>query len=374
MPTPEQSQAISIRVKHTHRSKYNNQRRHDLRIGHQPSYVASDRTEQNRVLVALPAPAIITADAKQLRQLTNPTREMRADAAVATIGIITFGLAAQAIFSVLSPDQQDAAYMEIAQRTADEHGTTVRGLVVHVDETAPHAHVVWDCRSYEGVPMSRLMKGSRLQDIAAEVIKEFAPEIVRGVRKSVRIDRGDKSSQIYNRSVQQLHNDLPLELAAKRKELAYQNGRVDEMRARVAQLQEKEQLNAKEAKRLAIYLNRLVAREQEFQNAKSALETDLQNAKRENEALSIKARVLDKAEQELDEQELVITERNLELTGREQEVVRRESILDRLSNEIGKLIGEVANRLGVGKSLTAIRERITSAKNDLNHHGPSIDL
>jgi hypothetical protein len=70
------------------------------------------------------------------------------------------------------PEQQDAAYLEVAERIADEYGTTLRGLVVHADETAPHAHAVWDCRNNEGVPMSRVMKGSQLQDIAADVIRK----------------------------------------------------------------------------------------------------------------------------------------------------------------------------------------------------------
>jgi hypothetical protein len=296
----EHSQAISIRVKHTHRSKYNNQRRHDLRIGHQPSYVNSDHSELNRVLLDLPSPAAIAAHAKQLRQLTNPTRKMRADAAVATIGIITFGLAAQEIFSSLAAEKQDAAYMEIAQRIADEHGTMVRGLVVHVDETAPHAHVIWDCRNHEGVPMSRLMKGSRLQDIAAEVIAKHASGIERGIRKSVRIARGDKPSQIYNRSVQQLHNDLPLELEAKSEEVSKLYDRAEEMRMRVAKLVEKETLNAKEAKRLLTYRNRLAARVEEYNVAKDKLDAKARNVDNYDAALKIKERVLNTAEDQLD--------------------------------------------------------------------------
>jgi hypothetical protein len=96
--------------------------------------------------------------------------------------------------------------------------------------------VVWDCRDHDGVPMSQVMKGSRLQDIAAEVIQKHASGIERRVRKSVRIARGDQPSQIYNRPVQQLHQDLPLELEAKRQEVKQFSDRVDEMRARVEKL------------------------------------------------------------------------------------------------------------------------------------------
>jgi 16S rRNA G966 N2-methylase RsmD len=72
MSEQEPSKAISIRVKHTQRSKYNNQRRHDLRVGHQPNYVDTDLSVLNRVLIDPPYPAMIAAKAKQLRKRTPP--------------------------------------------------------------------------------------------------------------------------------------------------------------------------------------------------------------------------------------------------------------------------------------------------------------
>ena len=80
------------------------------------------RADMNRVIVELPLPAQITRRAKELRERTSPSRAMRADAASATIGIITFGHAAQPIFEALTPEQQDAAYLEVAERIADEYG------------------------------------------------------------------------------------------------------------------------------------------------------------------------------------------------------------------------------------------------------------
>lgn len=372
MPETEQSKAISIRVKHAHRSRYKNQRRHDLRIGHQPSYVDGDRADLNRVIVELPLPADITKRAKALRERTNPSRAMRADAAVATIGIITFGHAAQPIFEAMTPEQQDAAYLEVAERISDEYGTTLRGLVVHADETAPHAHVVWDCRDHDGIPMSRVMKGSQLQDIAAEVIAKHAPDIVRGVRKSERIARGDKPSQMYNRSVQQLHQDLPLEVAAKEHELENLNHRVVEMQARVAKLEAKEALNEKETKRLETYRNRLAARVKEYNEAKTILDAKAHKAAQQEAALEIKEQALNTAEDHLDEREIAMDLRDDELQLREEDVTRRETILDRITDDVGKMIGEIANRLGVGHSLRAIRDRLRAARNELGDNGPSL--
>ena len=371
MSENEPSKAISIRVKHTHRSRYKNQRRHDLRIGYQPGYIDGERSDSNRVIVDLPLPADTTARAKALRERTNPSRAMRVDAAVATIGIITFGHAAQPIFEALTPEQQDEAYREVAERIADEYGTTLRGLVVHADETAPHAHVVWDCRDHDGVPMSRVMKGSRLQDIAAEVIENHAPGIERGIRKSIRIARGDKPSQIYNRTVQQLHQDLPLEVSAKQQELAKLNERVAEMQTRVAKLEAKEVLNEKEAKRLATYRNRLAARITKYNEAKAALDVKAQKAKQKEAALEVREHVLNTAEDQLNERETTMDRRDDELKLREADVTRRESVLDRLTDDIGRMISDIAERLGVGNSLRAIRDRLRSASNEPGDDGPS---
>ena len=220
--------------------------------------------------------------------------------------------------------------------------------------------------------MSHVMKGSRLQDIAAEVIQKHAFGIERGVRKSARIARGDQPSQIYNRSVRQLHQDLPLELEAKRDELKKFSDRVDEMQARVKKLEAKEELKEKEAKRLATYRNRLAARVEEYTEAKALLEAKQQTTQQQEDALKIKERVLDIAEEKLDERETSIDQRDVELAVREDDVARREGALVRLTEELGKLVNGVADRLGVGKSLRAIIDRLKSASNELSDDGPSL--
>lgn len=386
MANKEQSKAISVRVKHAHRSRYNNQRRHDLRIGKPPSYVQEHPEQPNRILLELPYPSVMAERAKALRKKTGVTRAMRADAAVATIGIITFGVAAQNIFSRLTTDQQDAAYLEIAETIAQEYGTVLRGLVVHEDETAPHAHVIWDNRDQDGTPMSRLMKGSRLQDIAAEVIDRHAPGIVRGERKAVRQERGDPETKIYNRSVKQLHDDLPREIAAKEAELSAiesQLGellsRVDEMQARVTKLEVREDLNDKEQKRLDTYRKRLAARVEEYKAAREILlQRDAEASEREaaleqrSEALGIKDRTLDVAERELDQREDELDVREQKIERREVEVDKLARYLQSAKDAVSEMIGDVADRLGVGASLRAIVDRIRTVERDLDQ--PSDDM
>lgn len=307
--SPPASAAISIRVAHVSRSKYDGQRRHDLRIGRAPDYVDQDRAHLNRVLIEPPRPTVMRARADELRALIGPKRSARSNAAVATVGVITFGAAAQALFQQLTPEQQDAAYLAVAERVALECKTSVRALVVHGDESAPHAHVVWDCRSIDGMPMSKIMKGSRLQDIAAEVIAEHAPGIVRGVRKSVRIARGEPAAAIYHRSVRQLHADLPAEIAAAR-------ARAEEMQARVAKLEARQvELTEKEEKRLATYRKRRDDRLRELDELERtrdevssdilrtgmALEEQRAEADRREAQLNERAADLDRREAAIDE-------------------------------------------------------------------------
>ena len=322
--SPPASAAISIRVAHVSRSKYDGQRRHDLRIGRAPDYVDQDRAHLNRVLIEPPRPAVIKARADELRGLTGPQRKARANAAIATTGIVTFGAAAQILFQQLTPEQQDAAYLAVAERVAEEYGTSVRALVVHGDETAPHAHVVWDCRSTDGTPMSKRMKGAALQDIAAEVIREFAPGIVRGVRKSDRIARGEPAAAIYHRSVRQLHADLPVEIATAR-------ARVEEMQARVAKLEVREtELTEKEQKRLQVYQQRRDDRQRkldELERRQSEVASDILQT----------GLALEEQRAEADRREVQLNERAADLD-------RREAAID----ETVRAASEAAARAVVG--------------------------
>ena len=372
MAKTEQSSAISIRVKHVHRSRYKNQRRHDLRIGRQPPYVDSDRSKQNRVLVEMPMPAIMNARAIELRDRTNPTRAMRDDAAIATIGVITFGTAAQPIMNALTPEQQNAAFLDVAQRIADECGTSLRSLVIHVDETALHAHAAWDTRDDNGVPMSRVMKGSRLQDIAAEVIDKHAPGIVRGVRKVVRQERGDDPSKIHHRSVKQLHDDLPREIKEKEALLVELSTRVDEMQLRVQKLEEREELNGKEEKRLQTYQNRLAARVSEYNAARDLLKKRTSTIEEREVALDVRAKAQDVRERALDAAELEMDRDEAALDAREVEVQQLSERFQGTLRAVQQMIDGVAEQLGVGASLRAIRDRL-SRDLDLDDPGPALE-
>ncbi len=261
--TQSNPRAASVRVLSKRASAYKGQRMHDLRHGKQPAYVDDSRTDLNRVLIHPPTPSAITKICADRRAQRETRRAMKAGTNVAYIGVITFGAEAQILFRALEPDAQDAAYLEVARAMADRLNTSVEGLVVHNDESAPHAHVVFPAYDLDGQPLTKSVKRGALfamQDDLGEIMGRHAPGIERGQPRAARIAAGASVAETINRSVRQLHADLPAEIAAKAKERDEAAARVDEMKARVDKLKEKESLTDKEVKRLQTYEKRLADR------------------------------------------------------------------------------------------------------------------
>lgn len=192
-PTKSNPNAVSIRIEPKPMAKAKFQRRHDFRIGCQPNYVDGDRTHLNRSLIPLRPLPDIRRENERLRMQAGRTRKMKSNAAVVTAGIITFGHAAQDVFNALPKELQDRAFSELANEIAALLNTTLEALVVHLDETAIHAHFSLRAYNNEGEPISnatRLGEMSALQNLAAEVMQRFAPEIERGSRKKARLAAG----------------------------------------------------------------------------------------------------------------------------------------------------------------------------------------
>jgi hypothetical protein len=141
---------------------------------------------------------------------------MKSNAAVVTVGIVTFGHRAQNVFNRLPEEMQDRAFTELAQEIAAQLKTSLEALVVHLDETATHAHFTMRAYNDDGEPISnatRLGDMSELQDLAAEVMQRYAPEIERGNKKKARLEAGANYPDTLHRTVKQLHEDLPHEKA-----------------------------------------------------------------------------------------------------------------------------------------------------------------
>ncbi len=243
------------------------QRRHEFRIGVQPAYVDGNRTELNRHLMSLRPLPDIQRENEALRKRAGRTRKMKSNAAVVTAGIITFGHIAQEVFNRLPEDMQDRAFRELAEEIAVLLKTSLEALVVHLDETAIHAHFTMRAYNDDGEPISnatRLGDLAALQDLAATVMQRFAPEIERGNKKKARLEAGADYRDTLHRTVKQLHEDLPQEKAMLEAEIEAMSQEINEQQASVAKtqghlgkLEAKAKLTEKEIKRKEDYSKRL---------------------------------------------------------------------------------------------------------------------
>lgn len=179
------SRTVSVRIAGlTSKQKARGQRRHDLRHV-VPSYALPDVIDRVRVVVPYQTPDELWKEAEQ--RVTAAIRRgerkrgLRSDTAVGISGIVTFGREAQEIIRDLSPEEQDQRYRQVVEGIADSLGTSVAGLVVHLDETAPHAHFVLQGIGREGKAVRAahsVIDIRALQDLAGEVYADLG--ITRG--------------------------------------------------------------------------------------------------------------------------------------------------------------------------------------------------
>lgn len=274
--------AASVRIAANTARRHGGQRKHDLRIGPQPGYVAADRSHLKRVLIKPPSPAVMRQIAEQRRATRDTKRAMKSNSAVATSGIITFGAEAAQMFETLTTEKQDQAFRLLSRAIAARLRTSLHGLVIHQDEATIHAHFTLSAYNRDGIPLSQSTRPavlSELQDLTAKVMQRFCPEIERGNRYGDRLKAGADFADVIHKSVKELHRDLPADLEAKRAEqkrleeaVSLAQGRVDEMQARVDKLAHKASLSEKEVSRLVTYQKRLEDRSVELSGALMAIE------------------------------------------------------------------------------------------------------
>ncbi|MEP6020410.1 MAG: plasmid recombination protein, partial [Paracoccaceae bacterium] len=265
--TQSNPNAVSVRIEPKTMSKAKFQRRHDFRIGSQPAYVDGDCSHLNRHLMELRPLLSIQRENEALRMRAGRTRKMKSNAAVVTAGIITFGYAAQKVFNRLPQEVQDRAFTELAHELAARLNTSLEALVVHLDETAIHAHFTMRAYNDGGEPISnatRLGDMAALQDLAAEVMQRYAPDIERGWTKKARLEAGANYADTLHRTVKQLHEDLPQEKAALEAEIAAKEEKINEQKASLektqrylGKLETKKELTEREVKRKETYRKRL---------------------------------------------------------------------------------------------------------------------
>ena len=229
------SMTASVRVEHKSKNAAGGQRRHDTREGGRiPEYVNRDRISENSIIIKPAAELELKHECIRRRALVHHVREPRFDMKVASVGIITFGTEAQEHINALPKAEQDRLYEKAARRVAEELGTTLTGLVVHRDESAPHAHFQMPAYALDGRPVSKHMDRAmckNLQDLVGEVYNELG--ITRGKPRADRIRDKEPMVNYVHRSVRELHNDLPKELEAAREKVKRNELRYEKLQAKV---------------------------------------------------------------------------------------------------------------------------------------------
>lgn len=233
--------AAMVRVEIRDAQGYANQRRHDLRIGAQPAYVNPVPPEPNRIFIQPLTPQELKRLARERRAQRETVRAMKSNAGIAVVGIIGFGIDAQAMFEALGPEDQEKALRAAVARVATDLKTTVTGLVFHLDETARHAHFSLCGYDVTGQPLSTWMGRGVLRGLQTalhEELQAFMPHLERGRSRKARADAGAAPHELVHRSVEELHIDLPFEIAEKRQELAAleEKIRTNEARAEKARI------------------------------------------------------------------------------------------------------------------------------------------
>ncbi|MFI9651124.1 hypothetical protein [Guyparkeria halopsychrophila] len=227
-----------VRIGTTTRSGHAGQRLHDTR-GQIPDYVDPKLCHLNTTPIPVPRSPDLAKKCEHRRlvrykrgELRRRPGPIRSDGIVAVRGIVAFSSDAQSEIQSLPVTEQDRRYVQTAEAIAERLTTTVAGLVVHRDESAPHAHFTLHGVGLDGQPVSRRMNRQALreiQDIAIEPYADLGFE--RGRSKRARIADGESPSAWVHRSVSELHRDLPAELESARNERDRAIARAEEAEA-----------------------------------------------------------------------------------------------------------------------------------------------
>lgn len=268
------SMTTIIRVDKLSAGEYSGQRAHDLRLEMAthpiPSYVDRSKTQQNSVLVEhIPLPdlharneelkqkardaaqqnylaALSSSSPKEIEEARKQKQACRQkyspNGVVGYSGLIGFGVEAQRVFSRLAPEEQDSYFKASAEALAAEMDVELVGLVVHRDESSIHAQFVTSAVTHRGTKVRLQPEDcSMLQDVGCKPFSRLG--FKRGIKKEEREKSGDEKNKTVNRSVKQLHEDLPGEIKqAEQALLAAQEAAITAQELLEAKMQEVDRL------------------------------------------------------------------------------------------------------------------------------------
>lgn len=248
------SNAISVRYAPVDGRRAAGQQKHDRRDPmHTPDYIDQSRSHlnTNKVERAWTAEGIRQEIAAE-RQAAG-MQKLRADASTLVTGIVTFGHDAQTIIENMTRNEQDDILEKVINDQAKAAGHELLDWSVHRDEHATHAHFTLRGYSPEAKPWRKgILEMKQLQDVAAESVAHLGIE--RGNSKAARLASGENIRDVTHKSVKQLHEALPEEVAKLEAKLENLQRLYDQAQARLAAGAENE---AALVKRLGVYEARI---------------------------------------------------------------------------------------------------------------------
>lgn len=205
---------ISCRMEPKKFGNYKGRKGHDMRQkGRVPGYVDSAKVDHNSVIIATPSSVQALEMMNDAKDAAGARQKFNKDKNTLLYdGLLSFSYAARSIVHNLSREEQDRRALQSVQSVCDLHGGRLIGLTIHRDETTIHVHFQMLAVGKDGrlLRISR-EECSRRQDVAAQAWADLG--ITRGKEKALRIAEGESYAQTIHRSVRELHEDLPRELA-----------------------------------------------------------------------------------------------------------------------------------------------------------------
>lgn len=239
------SRTISVRISPLRASSYSSQRSHDLRTGQVPAYIAQARAHLNSG-GNVPEISDVHSANEDFKQAARDAAQARLNAAmqindavkiaeakkainacrkaydktgiVAYSGILTYGTDARlSVIEALDHKEQDELALQAINRAAKVVDGKAFGITAHRDEAAVHYHFYILGTNYAGKKINpRKTDLRKMQDEAAKPYNKYG--ITRGKSKETHINEGNASKTIH-KTVAELHEELPRDLAKAQAEL-----------------------------------------------------------------------------------------------------------------------------------------------------------
>lgn len=205
---------ISCSMKPLKFHQYKRRKGHDMREQKQvPGNIDQTKTCHNTVVIPTPTAKEALEMMRQVKGAANARQ--RFDPARNNLvydGILSFSHEAQGVVHALDVQEQVRRIVESIREVCKLHKGRLIGLTIHRDEYAIHAHFQVLAAGEDGRMLRIGPRDCRQrQDVAVRAWGDLG--IARGKPKRQRIENRDLWSKIIKRSVRQLHEDLPREIA-----------------------------------------------------------------------------------------------------------------------------------------------------------------